>query len=61
MELLYVLQLNALTERAFCSSLCLNVDWIYRHIRIVKCLKNRAQELCESRGGRPWLPVPNSP
>ena len=21
----------------------------------------RAQELCESRGGRPWLPVPNSP
>ena len=20
----------------------------------------RAQELCESRGGRPWLPVPNS-
>ena len=24
-------------------------------------LKNRAQELCESRGGRPGLPVPNSP
>ena len=22
---------------------------------------NRAQELCESRGGRPGLPVPNSP
>ena len=21
----------------------------------------RAQELCESRSGRPWLPVPNSP
>ena len=21
----------------------------------------RAQELCESRGGRPGLPVPNSP
>ena len=24
-------------------------------------LKNRALELCESRGGRPGLPVPNSP
>ena len=24
-------------------------------------LKNRAQELCESRGGRPGFPVPNSP
>ena len=24
-------------------------------------LKNRAQELCESRGGRPGLPVLNSP
>ena len=24
-------------------------------------LKNRAQELCESRGGRPGLPVPSSP
>ena len=24
-------------------------------------LSNRAQELCESRGGRPGLPVPNSP
>ena len=24
-------------------------------------LKNRAQELCESRGGRPGLHVPNSP
>ena len=23
-------------------------------------MKNRAQELCESRGGRPGLPVPNS-
>ena len=22
---------------------------------------DRAQELCESRGGRPGLPVPNSP
>ena len=22
---------------------------------------HRAQELCESRGGNPWLPVPNSP
>ena len=22
---------------------------------------NRARELCESRGGRPGLPVPNSP
>ena len=24
-------------------------------------VKLRAQELCESRGGRPGLPVPNSP
>ena len=24
-------------------------------------LKKKAQELCESRGGRPGLPVPNSP
>ena len=24
-------------------------------------MSNRAQELCESRGGRPGLPVPNSP
>ena len=24
-------------------------------------MTNRAQELCESRGGRPGLPVPNSP
>ena len=24
-------------------------------------VKFRAQELCESRGGRPGLPVPNSP
>ena len=23
--------------------------------------RGRAQELCESRGGRPGLPVPNSP
>ena len=61
MDLLYVLQLNALTQREFCSFLCLNVDWIYRNIRIVKCLKNRVQELCESRGGHPGLSVPRSP
>ena len=24
-------------------------------------IKRRAQELCESRGGRPGLPVPNKP
>ena len=24
-------------------------------------LNSRAQGLCESRGGRPWLPVPNNP
>ena len=24
-------------------------------------LKNKTQELCESRGGRPGFPVPNSP
>ena len=24
-------------------------------------LKDRGQELCESRGGRPGFPVPNSP
>ena len=27
----------------------------------VACKCNRAQELCESRGGRPGLSVPNSP
>ena len=23
--------------------------------------RERTQELCESRGGRPWFPFPNSP
>ena len=30
-------------------------------VDVKSTLKNRAQELCESRGGRPELPVPNSP
>ena len=29
--------------------------------RVVACGHVRARELCESRGGRPPLPVPNSP
>ena len=29
---------------------------------ILRCFRRvRAQELCESRGGRPWAPVPNKP
>ena len=30
-------------------------------VDIKQHLKNRVQELCESRGGRPGLPVPNKP
>ena len=30
-------------------------------VHVKQHLNNRAQELCESRGGRPGLPVPNSP
>ena len=38
----------------------------FRHERPVSArgsiyIYRRAQELCESRGGRPGLPVPNSP
>ena len=32
-----------------------------RHKATVNYTENRAQELCESRGGHPGLPVPNSP
>ena len=38
--------------------LMLSVD-IKQHLK--KTLYDRAQELCESRGGRPGLTVPNSP
>ena len=31
------------------------------HSQSSGCVTLRAQELCESRGGRPELPVPNSP
>ena len=31
------------------------------HVASFERLLNRARELCESRGGHPRLPVPNSP
>ena len=44
-------------------SLMVSVD-IKHHVYFVDVMQhrlNRARELCESRGGRPGLPVPNSP
>ena len=41
--------------------LTVSVD-VKQHLRMKKkCRSNRAQQLCESRGGRPWLPFPDSP
>ena len=34
---------------------------VYIYIRTMHVRSVRAHELCESRGGRPGLPVPNSP
>ena len=30
-------------------------------VNVSESVRDRAQELCESRGGRPGLPVPNGP
>ena len=41
--------------------LTVSVD-VKQHLKMKKKYRsNRTQELCESRGGRPGLPVPNSP
>ena len=36
------------------------VEYIYIIVAVMPSYVIRAQELCESRGGRPGLPVPNS-
>ena len=41
-------------------SLMVSVD-VKHYERRSETLRIRAQELCESRGGRPGLPVPNKP
>ena len=41
-------------------SLMVFVD-IKHHVYLLTINKETAQELCESRGGRHWLPVPNKP
>ena len=55
---------------SYCNPACLLfqnssvVDWkldIKSRNKLTTTMTNRAQELCESRGGRPGLPVPNSP
>ena len=37
----------------------ISLMWTLSTCLLLQCF--RAQELCESRGGRPWLPVPNIP
>ena len=34
---------------------------VKHHVYLLFFMTFRAQELCESRGGRPGLPVPNKP
>ena len=52
---------NALGSNAYCMKISWSCTLVEFSAQNLAHCQSRARELCESRGGRPGLPVPNEP